>query len=178
MPVRATDHPLRRRLVLRILAISSLALTPLGCKAGGSYQNADRQAGDVNRGETNGRMFDFVSNKPEGDDWQLRIRDSSMWASYANGEDNKDYGTVNLDGRETRKVWELIDLLELPDRKKGKKDEDEGYVMMRLREPGGDEGHDLITVFVSRATENEDVLALGAYLQKLVKKYHKAEADF
>jgi len=157
--------------LLVVLAIAS-------CKTGGTYASSEREAGDVDRGETNGRMFDFVSNKPDGDDWQIRIRDSSMWVSYADGDEDKDYGTVNLDKRETRKVWELIDLLELPDRKRGKKDEDEGYVMLRLREPGGEEGHDFITVFVSRSTEDESVLDLGGYLQKLIQKHHKVEADF
>lgn len=156
--------------LLVVLALAS-------CKTGGTYQAADRVPGDVDRGETNGRMFDFVSNKPDGDDWQIRIRDDSMWVSYADGDEDKDYGTVRLTSREARKVWDLIDLLELPDRKKGKKDEDEGYVTLRLREPGGDEGHDTITVFVSRATEDESVLDLGAYLLDLIKKHHKVDAE-
>ncbi|MDQ3370895.1 MAG: hypothetical protein M3680_36210 [Myxococcota bacterium] len=155
------------RLVLIVLAA-----------CGGSYQTAERATGAVDRGETNGRTFEFVSNTPEGDDWQVRIRDSSMWASYSEGEDSKELKPVNLDKRETRKLWDLIDFLELHDRKKGKQDEDEGYVVLRLREPGGDEGHDLITVYVSRATEDQSVLDVGGYLQILIKKYHRTDAEF
>ncbi len=160
------------------LVLVLVVVVAASCKAGGSYQNSDRAAGVADRGETNGRMFDFVSNLPDGDDWQIRIRDDSMWAAYANGADEKQLGTVNLDPKESRKVWKLIDELDLGGRKKGKKDEDEGYVMLRLREPGGEQGHDLITVFVTRATEDEAVLDLGGYLQILIKKHFKKDVQF
>lgn len=154
-------------------------LLAAGCpKAGGQYAQNDREAGDVDTGETNGRMFDFVSNKPEGDDWQIRIRGSSMWASFSHEDSTDDLGTKNLNAKETRKVWKLIDALDIPERKKGKKDEDEGYVQLRLREPGGEEGHDIFTVFISRATEDEDVLALAEYLRDLITKYHKEKPNF
>ncbi len=158
------------RIVLAILI--SLA----GC--GGKYATGETMAGEVDRGETNGRSFEFVSNLPDGEDWQIRVRDSSFWASYSEGDKSVEYKSVNLDARETRKLWELVDNLNMPDRKKGKQDEDEGYVLLRLREPGGDEGHDLFVSYVSRATKDQDVLDLGAYLQKIIKKYHKKDADF
>ncbi|CAN5765128.1 hypothetical protein BH11MYX3_BH11MYX3_43810 [soil metagenome] len=160
------------------IGVLVLALGISGCKTGGAYAQSDREAGDVDTGETNGRMFDFVSNKPEGDDWQIRIRGSSMWASFSHEDSADDLGTKNLSRKETTKVWNLIDALDTPGRKKGKKDEDEGYVQLRLREPGGEEGHDIFSVFVSRATEDEDVLALAEYLQALIAKYHKESPNF
>jgi hypothetical protein len=150
----------------------------LACGAGGKYADSDRVAGNNPRGETNGRNFDFVSYLPDGEDWQVNIRDSKLWAAYSEGEDSKEYKPVNINSSETEKLWALIEEVNLFDRKKGKKDEDEGYVMMRLREPGGEEGHDVVSVFVSRATKDEAVLDLGAYLQKLIMKYYKKEADF
>lgn len=150
----------------------------LGACGGGKYASGDRSSTEEQRGEVNGRTFDFVSNLPDGEDWQVRVRDSSMWASYSEADDIKEYKPVNLDAKETRKLWELIDTLEIGARKKGKADEDEGYVMLRLREPGGEEGHEAFTIYVSRATEDDDVIAVGAYLQKLILKYHKKEADF
>ena len=123
-------------------------------------------------------MFDFVSYKPEGDDWQIRIRGSSMWASYSNEDTSDDLGTKNLNNKETDKVWKLIDAIEIPERKKGKKDEDEGYVSLRLREPGGEEGHDIFEIYVTRATEDEEVLALAEYLQVLIEKYTKEKPNF
>ena len=148
------------------------------CSAGGAYERTTGRGGEADRGETNGRMLDFVSNKPDGDDWQIRIRDSSLWVAYATGTEETQLGTVNLDEKEARKVWNLIDEIDVGGRKKGKQDEDEGYVQLRLREPGGDDGHELTTIFVSRATEDEAILDLGAYLQKLIMKYFKKEADF
>ncbi|HEU0030281.1 MAG TPA: hypothetical protein VFQ53_06610 [Kofleriaceae bacterium] len=162
---------------MRALALILIAIT-LGCGAGGEYAKSTRTEGDVDRGETNGRMFDFVSNKPEGDDWQIRIRGSSMWASYSNEDASDPLGSVNLDAKETAKVWKLIDALHIEDRKKGKKDEDEGYVQMQLREPGGEEGHDIKTIYVSRATADDDVIELAEYLRKLISKYHKEKPNF
>lgn len=136
---------------------------------------------DVDRGETNGRMFDFVSNMPEGDDWQIRVRDSSLWAAYGDGETTKELGTANLTAKETERLWELVDAVEIPDRKKGKRDDDEGYVQLRLREPGAsDEQHEIFTIYVSRADaeEDEEVLSLAAYLQKLVEKHFKKKPEF
>jgi hypothetical protein len=148
------------------------------CKVGGEYAENTRNAGDVDRGEVNGRSFEFVSNKPEGDDWNIRIRDSSMSVGYGSEEKSESLGTIQLTSKETTKVWKLIDELDIENRKQGKKDEDEGYVMLRLRLPGGDEGHDLVTVYVSRATDDDDVIALADYLRSLVGKYRKEKPNF
>ena len=163
---------MRQLLPLMIVTIALLG----GC--GGSYAQNSRAGGEVDRGETNGRSFEFVSNKPEGDDWNIRIRDSSMSVGYGNEDTSEDLGTINLNKKETAKVWKLIDALAIEDRKKGKKDEDEGYVMLRMREPGGDEGHETTTVFVSRTTGDEDVLALAEYLRDIVGKYRKEKPNF
>src|SRR4029079_1283917 len=88
-----------------------------GPKAGGSYVQGDRRAGDVDRGETNGRRFDFVSNKPKLDEWQTRIAASSMWVSYAKTASADKLGWINLTDKETRKLWKLIDALDIPNRK-------------------------------------------------------------
>jgi hypothetical protein len=155
-----------------------LVLSACPGSAGGEYAKSSRGGGDVDRGEVNGRMFDFVSNKPDDDDWQIRIRGSSMWASYSHEDTSDDLGTVNLDAKETKKIWKLIDGVNIAERKKGKKDVDEGYVQLRLREPGGEEGHDIFSVYVSRATEDEEVIALAEYLQTLIRKYHKEKPNF
>lgn len=173
-----------RRAALALLALLApfvlLAIVvPLAaCKAGGAYEQTTLSGGEADRGETNGRMFDLISNKPDGDDWQVRIRDSSMWAAYASGTDETQLDTVNLDAKETAKLWNLIDEVDIGGRDKGEPDEDAGYLQLRLREPGGDEGHDLISVYVTRATDDESITELGTYLQKLILKYHKKQAEF
>lgn len=125
-------------------------------------------------------MFDFVSNLPDGDDWQIRIRDNSLWAAYGDGDTVEDLGTVPMSDKDSTKVWDLVDGVDIGGRDKGKPDEDEGFVELRLREPGGDEGHDIFKIFVSRADAGDDeaVLALAVELQKLVQKYFKKKAEF
>ena len=156
-----------------------LAACLVGCpRAGGNYVQGDRRGGDVDRGETNGRRLDFVSNKPEQDEWQIRITGSSMWVSYAKDASADKLGSINLTEKETRKLWRLVDNLDIPNRKKGKKDEDEGYVSLQLKEPGGEHGGELYHVYISRASKDEDLIALAEYLQDLTEKYKKERPSF
>jgi hypothetical protein len=163
------------RLVFPCLLAACLAGCP---RAGGNYVQGDRHGGDVDRGETNGRRFDFVSNKPEQDEWQIRITGSSMWVSYAKDASADKLGSINLTEKETRKLWRLVDNLDIPNRKKGKRDEDEGYVSLQLKEPGGDDGGERYHVYISRASNDEDLIALAQYLQDLTEKYKKARPNF
>ena len=153
------------------------------CHPGGEYAKGGSSfAGEgVDRGETNGRQFDFVSNKPEGDDWQIRVRGTSIWVSYTDKDGKTDNrGTKALTQPESDKLWQLVDELDIPSRKGGKKDDDNGTVTLRLREPGDDEGdkHKIFTVYVSRDTEDDDVIAVGTYLRKLVDKHYKETPNF
>jgi hypothetical protein len=167
-----------------LLAFTSIALaiTSAGCPGGvgGEYVPKGRQGGgDVDRGETNGRRFDFISNMPDkNDDWQIRITGSSMWVSYAVEETTDKLGTFNLDNKETKKVWDLVDALDIPHRKKGKKDEDAGYVSLQLKEPSDEDGGEVHHVFISRASDDDNLIALAQYLQKLTFKYKKRKPKF
>jgi hypothetical protein len=161
-----------------VRCLISIVLCLAACSPGGEYVQSDRQPGDVDRGETNGRMFDFVSNKPEDDDWQIRIRDDSMWVGYGNEDTSEDLGNRALAKRDAQRLWKRIDDLEIGERRKGKKDLDFGYIQLRLREPGGEEGHEFITIYVSRETKDEDVIALAEYLRDLVGKYYKEKPNF
>jgi hypothetical protein len=162
-----------------LAAIAALA----ACSSGGAYAKGGRNAGKVDRGETNGRMFDFVSNMPDGDDWQIRVRDSSLWAAYGDGEAINDLGTANLSSKDADKVWELIDGVDIAGREKGQPDEDEGFVEIRLREPPDEDDqteHNIFKIYVSRADagDDEEVLALAGELQKLIQKYFKKKPEF
>ncbi|MCW5803065.1 MAG: hypothetical protein KIT31_11820 [Deltaproteobacteria bacterium] len=158
---------------------SALFFGGLACgSAGGSYVQNER-AGLADRGDTNGRMLDFVVNQVEGSDWQIRVRGNSLWAAFTDEEQKlTDLGTIRIAEKDSDKLWKLIDSVDIPSRKKGKKDEDEGWVELRLREPGGDEGHEVTTIFISRATKDEDVIDLAEYLRELIKKYHQKKPDF
>lgn len=162
---------------MRFLSLA-IAVAALAC--GGQYQQGSGKAAGADRGETNGRQLDFVSNMPEGDDWQIRVRDSSLWAAYGDGNDVTELGTANLSTKDTDKLWRLVDDVDIAGRKKGQEDEDEGWVSLRLREPGEEDEHDLFQINVSRADaeDDEEVLALALELQKLVQKYLKKKPEF
>jgi hypothetical protein len=165
-----------------VRAFALIAVFVAACHPGGEYAGSGNSIvqGNVDKGETNGRMFDFVSDKPEGDDWQIRVRGTSIWASYSNEKKSDDLGTKKLTDAESAKLWELVDALDIPSRKGGKKDEDNGTVTLRLREPGDEEEdkHKIFTVYVSRDTEDDDVIAVGTYLRKLVDKHFKETPNF
>lgn len=164
---------------VRVLAVSVL-FAVAACHAGGSYGPSTGFGDDLDRGETNGRQFDFVTNKPDGDDWQIRIRGSSLWAAYSKDDKSDQLGTANLSSKERKKVWDLIDALGLDDREEGKQDHDEGFVTLRLREPGlgVDDPAEIHTVYVSRDDPGDDVTDLAVYLQDLVQKYFKEKPNF
>lgn len=165
---------------MRLLVLFAVFLA--ACHPGGAYSGAGNSivTGNEDKGETNGRMFDFVSDKPEGDDWQIRVRGTSIWASYSNEKKSDDLGTKAMSQAESDKLWELVDALDIPSRKGGKKDDDNGTVTLRLREPGDEEEdkHKIFTVYVSRDTEDDDVIAVGQYLRKLVDKHFKETPNF
>ena len=162
-------------------AAVAAALGLAACHAGGDYAPTGRAPGDIDRGETNGSQFDFVTNKPDGDDWQIRIRGASLWAAYSKGEKSDQLGTANLTDKEVKKVWKLIDALDMPERKKGKQDPDEGYVTLRLRVPSDsddDPQHSIYTSFAPRDEPGDDVEELATYLQDLIGKYFKEKPNF
>ena len=132
---------------------------------------------DDPRGDTNGRMFDFVSTKPDGSEWSVRIRGDSMWVAYSTAKDAQEYDPAKLSASEAKKVWKLIDRLELEEREEGDPDEESGSVLLRLRIPDGDE-HEIIGSFVSRDTDDEDVIDLATYLIDLVEKHHGVAPAF
>ena len=65
----------------------------------------------------------------------------------------------------------LVDVVDIPSRRRGKVDESNGTVLLRLREPG-DEEHDIYSVYFSREAENQKVQNLAKYLGTLAKKYY------
>lgn len=97
--------------------------------------------------------------------------------AVVDGSDIRDLGTIELSSKEGKTLWELIELVDVGGRKKGKPDPEHGTVILRLRE-SGDAGHDLIAVQVSRRTKDEDVLELASYLIDLVAKHKGIEAQF
>jgi hypothetical protein len=160
-----------------LLAAAVLALA--ACHPGGEYATGNTMTNDLDRGETNGRMFDFVSNRADNDDWSIRVRGTSMSVAYGDADKTKKLGTQSLTAKESEKLWDLVDKVDIPSRGKGKKDQDAGYVELQLREPG-DTQHEIYVTYVPRDNDkiDEDETALFEYLAKLVKKHFNTEPNF
>jgi hypothetical protein len=162
--------PVRARRVCTFLAALLLAAPAAAC-SGGQYSTSTQRYGGSDRGETNGRMFDYVSMSADGDQWEVRIRGNSLWIAYSLPDKAESFKPVSLAAPEIEKVWKLVDVLDLPSRRRGRIDEINGTVLLRLREPG-DEEHDIYSVYFSREAKNEKVGKLAKYLGVLVKKYY------
>lgn len=144
------------------------------CK-GGQYSSSTQRFGGSERGESNGRMFDYVAMSPDGDQWEVRLRGNAMWVAYSLEDKLESFRPVTLTTVEADKVWALVEKIDLSSRRRGTLDEKNGSVLLRLREPGEEE-HDIYSVYFSREAENKKVLALADYLSKLVKKYYNEKA--
>ena len=153
-----------------------ITLAVAGC--GGKYVD-ERRLESADRGDTNGRSFDFVSNKEDGSEWIFRFRGTSLWVSYSTRKAAEDLGAISLTDKESRKLWSLIDEVNLSGRKRGETEDPEGTVFMRLRDPT-DDRHELTEIYVPRAQANEDqdVANLALYLGELVRKYKNEEPNF
>lgn len=162
--------------VLSVVAVFAIA----ACHPGGEYATGNTMTADLDRGETNGRMFDFISNRADNDDWNIRVRGTSMSVAYGDGDKTKKLGTQNLSAKESEKLWDLIDKVDIPSRGKGKKDQDAGWVELQLREPGDNDKHEIYQTSVPRDNDklDEDETALFEYLAKLVKKHFNTEPNF
>ncbi len=138
----------------------------------------DYQAVEDPRGEVNGRSFEFVSTKADGTEWTFRVRGNALWVGFVEQAKTGELGSIQLSGQERRRVWELIDMVDIGGRKKGKPDPEHGTVIMRLREPTDEGEHDARTVNVSRRTQDDDVIALANYLIDLVEKHKQVSPAF
>ena len=165
---------------VRIAFSIALCAAAVGCKTGGTYVDDRVPTRTDERGDTNGRSFDFVSTKPDGDEWTIRFRGNSMWVAYSIDDRSDDLGSFELTPKEVKRVWDLVDDLDLPGRHTGYIDDRDGTVLFKLREPAGGKGHEHedYTVYVSRETNDDAVLDIAAYLQKIVGRHTKETPNF
>jgi hypothetical protein len=162
------------RYVLLACLLAWLAASAAACKGSYGRGGGGMQNTAAGRGETNGRSFDFVSTKPDGSEWTIRVRGTAMWVGYAKGQKTDELGSFNLSGAEYDKLWGLVDTLDIPSRRAGRVDDKHGTVSLHLRTVDDEGEHDLHTVLVSRHTDDPDVLDLADYLATLVEQ-HKQE---
>jgi hypothetical protein len=169
-PTNGSRPATSRTASVTFAALACVALAAPAC-GGGTYSSATQRYGHADRGETDGTMLDYVAMLPDGDQWEVRVRGKSMWLAYSLEDKTETFKPVTLSDEESKKLWKLVEILDLPSRRRGRIDEVNGTVLLRLREPGEEE-HDIYSVYFSREAENEKVLSLAKYLTSLSKKYH------
>jgi hypothetical protein len=163
----------------RLFVFAFVAAGATGCATGGVYAERDRSANLDSRGEANGTMFDMVSMTPDGDQWTIRLRGDNFWVANSLEDRKNDFGAVTLLPKESKKLWKLINAVDIPKRRKGIRDERNGDVLLRLREPSDDgDEHKIYSAYISRATEVESIVELGDYMRDLIQKYHKEKPVF
>ncbi len=167
------------RVHCRLLVFALMTANASGCATGGVYAERDRSANLDSRGEANGTMFDMVSMTPDGDQWTIRVRGDNFWVANSLEDRKNDFGAITLLPKESKKLWKLINAVNIPKRRKGVRDERNGDVLLRLREPSDDgDEHKIYSAYVSRATEVEAIVELGDYMRDLIQKYHKEKPVF
>jgi hypothetical protein len=163
--------------MVRVAALCLVAALAGACT--GHYGHGSGMASFTDqRGDTNGRSFDFVSTKPDGGEWTIRVRGNSLWVAYSKGTRSDELGSIRLDDHEMDKLWTLVDRVDVPHRRRGTIDRVHGTVSLHLREVTSRGGHDLEETFVSRDTADDDVLDLADYLATLIEHHKKERPAF
>lgn len=150
-------------------------LTLLGAVSVAACGGPDYRVSADRRGEVNGRSFELVSTRVDGDEWSFRARGDSLWVGYVRDGKIGELGELTLTDAQTARLWDLIDEVDVGGRRRGQVDRKRGTVTLRLSEPDDDGGHTLRTALVSRKTTDDDVLALAEYLIELVRLHTKME---
>jgi hypothetical protein len=156
-------------LLCGILAAGAPAFVASGCASG--------PVGKDRRGQVDGTAFEFSSNgtslTDENGSWTVRVRGDAMWiAQFKNGK-TREFGTFQLSGGESSKLWGFIEEARLAKRPEGSDvgNEAPSYSFTLLRPKKLSH----TTNVSSRAAASDPRLDdLVSYVQKLVRKYtHK-----
>jgi hypothetical protein len=154
--------------MLRLLPfVFVLSLAPqLGGCAGMEASSAGAADGD-RRGDVNGWVFRLLSEDEDGE-WNVRVRGDTMWVGRVRGRKEREIGNFRLTEKQSGKLWNLIDAINIPERKSQDLDgEPSLFVRLRQREEGN------WSTYISRdeIDEDEDVNKLVTYIERLIRKH-------
>lgn len=130
----------------------------------GCVPNAGKRA--AVRGETNGQTFDLVAEVGEHEEWTLRLRGDELWAGHLLDGKTTERAAQALSSAEAALLWQLIDELNIPGRKR--RDGEGNAWLFRLRVPTGGGPHKVYTTEVPRDTTDEAVLDVIEQLEAIV----------
>lgn len=128
------------------------------------------------RGQVDGTAFEFSSS---GEDltvehgaWIVRVRGDAMWVAWIKAGKTREYGTFQLSGKDSDRLWTLIEAARLAKRRPGKGVAAEtpvySFTLLRPKRLSH-----TVTVKAKDAERDDTLRPLVAQLAKLVKKYAK-----
>lgn len=151
--------------LLPLLFVFSLVPALGGC-AGMEASNAGAADGD-RRGDVNGWVFRLLSEDEDGE-WNVRLRGDAMWVGRVRGRSEREVGNFRLTERQSSKLWDLIDAINIPERTSKDLDGQPAlFVRLRQREEGN------WSAYISREQidEDEDVNNLLTYIERLIRTH-------
>jgi hypothetical protein len=126
------------------------------------------------RGQVDGTAFEFSTNGTELTDragsWTVRVRGDAMWvAQFKNGK-SREFGTFQLSGDESQKLWGFIDEARIHKRREsgdfGPEVPSYSFTVLRPKKLSH------TTVVSTKAAASDAALDdLVSYVQKLVRRY-------
>ena len=151
----------------RLLAVLFLVsvVPELGGCAGAAASNSSAD-GD-RRGDVNGWVFRLVSEDEDGE-WNVRVRGDAMWVGRVIGRREKEIGSFQLTDVQRNKLWDLVDAINIPERKSQDLDGQAAlFVRLRQREEG------TWSAYISRdeIDVDEDVNNLVTYIERLIRTH-------
>ncbi|MSP15115.1 MAG: hypothetical protein EXR73_00650 [Myxococcales bacterium] len=155
-------------------AMVLLAVGLLGCGGAPAARPSER------RGEVAGRVFEFATGGAYAEDgdgeWMLRVRGRSLWIAVDRAGEIVEFGAFRLAPREAKKLWRLVDALELGDRSTAGKDRPSPTVR-RHRFVIGERDEEPVVVWMAPAAEEDEATGeLLAYCEKLIRRHARASA--
>jgi hypothetical protein len=140
---------------------------------------AGSQAGRDRRGQVDGTAFELstggTAHTDEYGSWTVRVRGDALWISQFKDGKAREFGTFQLSGNESDKLWTLIEDARIHKRREGGSlaPEAPSYSFTVLRPKKLAHTATLTMNATGREVELDDLVR---YVQKLVRKYTRKKA--
>jgi hypothetical protein len=154
---------------IRRLVLSTLMVLFVGACAGMNAPTAKDR-----RGQVDGTAFEFSSNGSALTEahgaWTVRVRGDAMWIAQFKAGKSREFGTFQLSGDESRRLWALIEEARIHKRAEGQElgAEVPAYSFTVLRPKKLSHTTNVTSQDAARDAALDELVT---YLQKLVRKY-------
>lgn len=156
------------RAMVRAWCVSALVALLVACGP------ALTPTGDDRRGDVNGRLFEFSTGGSEHTGeygaWLVRVRGNAIWIARVRDGATKEFGPMALDAADERKLWKLIDEVDVLGRSskkvRSKRTPVYQFTLMRPKVTAY-----TVVLPMGPALKDEEVASLVAFIGSLVRRY-------